>query len=84
MAAFSSSLALEADMNNDAILAAHIAARTLDYNLSGAQVLVVEGHDRSAARRFEQAKGNLRELAAAMGYDLTPRLDAVKAAREVA
>ena len=71
-------------MTHDAILAAHIAARTLDYNLSGAQVLVTHGHDRDAAQRAEQAKGNLRELAAIMGFDLVPRLDAVKAAREVA
>ena len=66
------------------ILLAHTVARTLDYNLSGAQAMVTHGHNRDAAWRAEQAKGNLRELAAIMGFDLVPRLDAVKAAREVA
>ena len=71
-------------MTHDAILAAHIAARAVDYNLCIAQGMVVDGHYRDASIRSSVAKEKLADLAAAMGFDLVPRLDAVKAAREVA
>ena len=71
-------------MTHDAILAAHIAARTLDYHLCIAQGMALYGHTRDAQTAMTVANADLRNLAEAMGFDLVPRLDAVKAAREVA
>ena len=71
-------------MDHNAILSAHTAARAVDYNLCIVQGMVIAGHYRDASARVDIAKAKLAELAAIMGFDLVPRLDAVKAAREVA
>ena len=71
-------------MDPDKVRKAHIAARALDYNLCIAQGMMVAGQDQQASIRFGIAEEGLADLAFVMGFDLVPRLDAVKAAREVA